>query len=109
MLGLAATAFGKPKAKTQLVLDVTPPKAEVFVDNKDMGKASKGRAIDVTPGFHVIKLVLKGDEHEERIKFGAGDKTDYKYEFDTSTPSNGNSGDVDQGGTPDAPASPDSP
>jgi hypothetical protein len=110
-LCLAATALGKanPKAKTQLVLDVTPPKAEVFIDNKDMGKASKGRAIDVTPGFHVIKLVLKGDEHEERIKFAAGDKTNYKYEFDQSSPSNGNTGDVDQGGSPDAPASPDAP
>jgi hypothetical protein len=100
---LAATALGKPKAKTQLLLEVTPPKAEVFVDNKDMGKASKDRAIDVTPGFHVVKLVLKGDEHEERIKFAAGDKTSYKYEFDQSAPSNGNSGDVDQAASPDSP------
>lgn len=103
-LCLAATALAKPKAaKTQLVLEVTPPKAEVFVDNHDMGKASKGRAIDVTPGFHVVKLVLKGDEHEERIKFAGGEKTSYKYEFDQSSPSSGNSGEVDQPASPDAP------
>src|ERR1700691_3165451 len=105
----SATALGKPKAKTQLALDVTPPKAEVFIDNKDMGKASKGRAIDVTPGFHVIKLVLKGDEHEERIKFAGGEKTSYKYEFEQSAPSNGTTGDVDQGAPPAARASPDDP
>jgi hypothetical protein len=102
-LCLAATALGKPKAKSQLVLEVTPPTAEVFVDGHNMGKASKDRAIDVTPGFHVVKLVLKGDEHEERIKFAAGDKTSYKYEFDQSTSTNAPSNDVDQPASPDSP------
>jgi hypothetical protein len=100
---LAATALGKPKAKSQLVLEVTPATAKVFVDDKDMGKASTGRAIDVTPGFHIVKLVLKGDEHEERIKFAAGEKTSYKYEFDQSTGSNAPPSDVDQPASPDSP------
>jgi hypothetical protein len=102
-LCLAATALGKPKAKAQLALEVTPPTAEVFVDGHSMGKASKGRAIDVTPGYHIVKLVLKGDEHEERIKFAAGDKTSYKYEFDQSTGNTAPSNDVDQPASTDAP------
>jgi hypothetical protein len=102
-LCLAATALGKPKAKAQLLLEVTPPTAKVFVDDHDMGKATKDRAIDVTAGYHIVKLVLNGDEHEERIKFAAGEKTSYKYEFDQSSPSNGGSGDLDQPASSDAP------
>ncbi len=84
--GSGATAQAKPKAKTQLVLQVKPAGAAVFVDDKPKGKATAGRAIDVTPGYHVVKLVLGGDEHEERIKFASGQKTVYSYEFDEAQP-----------------------
>jgi hypothetical protein len=100
---LAATALGKPKAKTQLVLDVTPPTVEVFVDGHDKGVATKGRAIDVTPGYHVIKLTLKGDENEERIKFAAGQQTSYKYDFDTKVGNDSTAGEVDQPESSDSP------
>ncbi len=98
---LATPALAKGKAKAQLELSVKPPTAQLFVDGKAMGKASAGRLLDVTPGFHVIKLVSKGDEHEERVKLPAGQKTTYKYEFDEGTPTKAGD-DLDQ-------TSPDSP
>ncbi|MHB1846927.1 MAG: hypothetical protein ACYCWW_19065 [Deltaproteobacteria bacterium] len=84
---LGATAQAKaPKGKTQLVLQVKPVTALVFVDSKPKGKATSGRTIDVTPGFHVVKLTSNGDEHEERIKFASGKPTTYSYEFDEPQP-----------------------
>ncbi len=102
VLSLAPPALAKGKAKAQILLDVKPATAALFVDGKPMGKASAGRTIDVTAGVHVLKLVNKGDEHEEQVKFKAGEKTTYKYEFDEGTPSQG-SGDLDQPSSPDSP------
>ncbi|MHB8420782.1 MAG: hypothetical protein ACYDCL_22130 [Myxococcales bacterium] len=99
---VAPRGEAKGKAKAQILLDVKPATAELFIDGKAMGKASAGRTVDVTAGFHVIKLTSKGDEHEERVKFASGQKTTYKYEFDEGT-GNQNSGDLDQPPTPDSP------
>ena len=104
VLALAAVpAAAKAKAKAQLVLQVTPAGAELFVDDHAMGKASAGRSVDVTPGFHVIRLVYKGDEREERIKFEPGKKTTYSVQFDEGNKPAATGDDLD------APASPDSP
>ncbi|HUB07823.1 MAG TPA: hypothetical protein VMB50_12505 [Myxococcales bacterium] len=102
ILLLAPPALARGKTRAQIVLEVKPTTAELFIDGKAMGKASAGRVLDVTAGFHVVKLVSKGDEHEERVKFAAGEKTTYKYEFDEGTP-NQNSGDLDQPTSPDSP------
>lgn len=102
VLLLATPALAKGKGKAQLELSVKPATAQLFVDGKAMGKAGAGRVLDVTPGFHVIKLVNKGDEHEERVKLPAGEKTTYRYEFDEGTPSAG-SDDLDQPTPSDSP------
>jgi len=83
---LAASA--KPKGKTQVQLAVKPTTAQLFIDGKPMGKAGDGRVIDITPGNHVIHLVNKGDEHEERVNFEPNRKTIYTFEFDEAAPSN---------------------
>ena len=81
--GLAAAT---KKDRTQVELNVKPVSAQLFIDGKAMGKASAGRVLDVTPGFHVIRLVHKRDEHEERIKFPANQKTTYTFEFEEEAP-----------------------
>ena len=83
---LSATA--KPKGKTQVQLAVKPTSAQLFIDGKPMGKAADARVIDITPGFHVIHLVNKGDEHDERVNFAPNRKTIYTFEFDEGSPSN---------------------
>ncbi len=100
----AGPAVAKPKAKAQLVLQVKPAGARVYIDNHDMGEASAGRTIDLSAGVHVIRLVYKGDEREEPIKFEAGRKTTYSVHFDEE-PKGGKSADDDL----DLPGSVDSP
>jgi hypothetical protein len=82
----AQAAVAAKKERTQVELNVKPVTAQVFIDGKAMGKASAGRVVDVTPGFHVIRLVYKRDEHEERIKFPPNQKTTYSFEFEEEAP-----------------------
>ncbi len=100
---VSATAFARAKGKATLVLQVTPKGAQVFVDGHDMGKATAGRSIEVTSGFHDVRLVYKGDEREEHIKFEAGKKTIYNVQFDEG------SGKENGGDDLDVPSSDDSP
>jgi hypothetical protein len=89
LLTLLASSFAMgatKKERTQVELNVKPAGAQLFIDGKANGKASAGRVIDVTPGFHVIRLVYKRDEHEERIKFPANQKTTYSFEFEEEAP-----------------------
>ena len=79
-------AMATKKDRTQVELNVKPVGAQLFIDNKAMGKATAGRILDVTPGFHIIRLVYKRDEHEERIKFPANQKTTYTFEFEEEAP-----------------------
>jgi hypothetical protein len=82
----SSSAWSAKKERTQVELNVKPTTAQIFIDGKAMGKASSGRVIDVTPGFHVIRLVNKRDEHEERIKFPPNQKTTYTFEFEEEAP-----------------------
>jgi hypothetical protein len=86
LLLFSSHAAAAKKERTQVELNVKPPGAQVFIDGKAVGKASAGRVVDVTPGFHVIRLVYKRDEHEERIKFPANQKTTYTFEFEEEAP-----------------------
>ena len=87
LLLASQVAVAAKKEKTQVELNVKPATAQLFIDGKSMGKATAGRVLDVTPGFHVIRLVFKRDEHEERIKFPANQKTTYTFEFEEEAPS----------------------
>jgi hypothetical protein len=85
VLTCSPLALAKPKGRTQVELAVKPASAQLFIDDKAMGKAGDHRLIDITPGFHVIHLVNKGDEHEERVKFAPNQKTIYTFEFDEAS------------------------
>ena len=85
-LALPLSAEATPKGKTQVQLAVKPTTAQLFIDGKPMGKAAENRVIDITPGNHVIHLVNKKDEHEERVNFASGRKTIYTFEFDEAVP-----------------------
>lgn len=80
------TAQAKPKGKTQIEFQVKPATALLFIDDKPQGKVGTSRLVDVTPGFHVVKVTNKGDEHEERIKVAPSEKTTYSFEFDEGAP-----------------------
>jgi hypothetical protein len=83
LLSVALTAQAKGKSgKTQIELQVKPATAQLFIDDKPQGKVGTNRVVDVTPGFHVVRVTSKGDEHEERVKFAPGQKTTYTFEFD---------------------------
>jgi hypothetical protein len=88
LLALPLSAAAKPKGKTQVQLAVKPTSAQLFIDGKPMGKTGDNRVIDITAGPHVIRLVNKGDEHEERVNFAPSRKTIYTFEFDDVVPSN---------------------
>lgn len=91
-LGASSAAIAKPKGKTQLEVDVKPVGAQLFMDDKAMGKVGAARVIDLSPGFHVIRLVSKGDEHEERFKLAPNQKTIYSFEFDEAPAPNSGTG-----------------
>jgi hypothetical protein len=86
LLVTSPMAMATKKDRTQVELNVKPVGAQLYIDNKAMGKATAGRVLDVTPGFHIIRLVYKRDEHEERIKFPANQKTTYTFEFEEEAP-----------------------
>jgi len=88
LVAFPLTATAKPKVKTQVQLAVKPTSAQLFIDGKPMGKAAENRVIDITAGFHVIHLVNKRDEHEERVNFAPNRKTIYTFEFDDAAPTN---------------------
>jgi hypothetical protein len=72
---------GAPK-KTQLVLEVKPAEAIVYVDGKKKGTAAKAITLTVTPGKHVIKVTHKGDEHQEEVVVKKGEVRTWQWAFE---------------------------
>jgi len=85
MVALALAAMvalsGAPK-KTQLVLEVKPAEAVIYVDGKKKGTAAKTIKLTVTPGKHVIKLTHKGDEHQETVVVKKGEIRTWQWAFE---------------------------
>jgi hypothetical protein len=86
MLALAlATQLSLAAGPTQLTLDIQPPGVEVKVDGKKIGTSGdKPLVVKVKPGNRVVRLVYKGDAHEEEVSVKAGEKKIYAWKFEGS-------------------------
>jgi hypothetical protein len=86
-------------APTQLTIEVHPAESIIFVDGKKTGDASKARVLPVKPGKHIVKVVYKGDSHEEEVVVKADEKATWKWTFEddrkpATEPTNDSSSDV---------------
>lgn len=97
MLTLALT-LALHAAPAQLTVELKPPETELIVDGKKKGKGTKALVLKLAPGKHVLRVVYKGDAHEEEIVLKAGQKQTWKWEFEGATPKKPDS--------PDAPEAP---
>ncbi len=86
MAALALGAAPAKSTKTQLKLDIKPAAAVVFLDGKRVGDGSKERTVTVTPGRHALKVVHKGDEHQEMISVKKGETKQWKWAFEDDRP-----------------------
>jgi hypothetical protein len=75
-----------PKGRTQIVFEVLPANAIVYVDGKKYGEASKltKNGVQVSAGTHAVKLVNGGDEMEADVQVKAGTSLNFKYAFEDS-------------------------
>lgn len=78
MLTLAVHA-----APAQLTIELKPPEAELLVDGKKKGKAAKPFVLKLGAGKHLLRVQYKGDAHEEEIALKPGEKTTWKWEFES--------------------------
>ena len=73
-----ALAIALQAAPAQLTVEVAPSGSELLVD----GKKTKARVLKLSPGKHTLRVVYKGDAHEEEILIKAGEKKTWKWEFE---------------------------
>lgn len=75
-----------PRGRTQIVFEVVPASAIVYVDGKKYGEASKltKNGVQVSAGTHAVKLVNGGDEMEADVQVKAGTSLNFKYVFEDS-------------------------
>ncbi len=72
---------GAPK-KTQLIVEVKPASAIVYVDGKKRGTGAKTVTLTVTPGKHTLKVQNKGDEHQEVVVVKKGESRTWQWAFE---------------------------
>lgn len=87
-LALAAQLFltAAPTGPAQLTIELKPAGCELSVDGKKSGKSSpdKPLIVKLKPGKHMLRVVYKGDAHNEEIVVKAGEKKTWKFEFEGS-------------------------
>jgi hypothetical protein len=79
-----AEAAPKKDGRTLLKIQVDPP-SKIFVDGKPRG-AGKSKTIELSPGAHIIRVVHKKDEHEERVILKRGETTEWSWRFEDAAP-----------------------
>lgn len=83
MLALAlASSLVLSAAPGQLVIDVKPDGVEVKVDGKKVGTSGQPLTVKLKAGKHIVRLVHKGDAHEEEVTVKAGEKKTWTWEFE---------------------------
>jgi hypothetical protein len=97
---LAADAKPPKGATAKLILKISPPDAEVFVDGDRKGTASKVTEVPVTPGTHEVTVKYKGDEHTREVVLKRNQNSTIEWALEESTP-------MADPGADDAPASAD--
>ncbi len=65
-----------------LIVELKPPTSELLVDGKKKGNGAKPMTLKLPAGKHVLRVVNKGDAHEEEIVLKAGEKKTWKWEFE---------------------------
>lgn len=81
MLTLALT-LALHAAPAQLTVELSPAGSELLVD----GKKTKAKVLKLAPGKHTLRVVYKGDAHEEELVLKAGEKKTWKWEFEGTAP-----------------------
>ena len=85
MLILAAATLllhAAPTGPGTLNIEIKPATAELLVDGKKKGTGAKPIVIKLPAGKHVLRVLNKGDAHEEEIVIKAGEKKTWKWEFE---------------------------
>ena len=81
---------GEPKAPkgatAQLVLKISPPDDEVFVDGDRKGTAAKVHEVPVTPGTHDVTVKYKGDEHTREVTLKRNQSSTLEWAIEESKP-----------------------
>ena len=65
-----------------LNVELKPASSELLVDGKKRGTGAKPLVLKLPAGKHVLRVVNKGDAHEEEIVIKAGEKKTWKWEFE---------------------------
>ena len=81
LIALASTLLLHAAPGTLLV-ELKPPSSELLVDGKKKGTGARPLTLKLPSGKHVLRVVYKGDAHEEEIVIKAGEKKTWKWEFD---------------------------
>lgn len=78
-----AAALVLTAGPTQLVIDVQPEGVAISVNGKKAGASGpKPLVMKLKPGKHLVRLVHKGDAHEEEVSVKAGEKKTYVWKFE---------------------------
>jgi hypothetical protein len=88
-LALAASLATTPApagTKSFLKIEVKPETAVLFVDGVRRGTGAKPHTIRVEPGRHDLKVVNKGDEHQEQISVKKGETKQWSWAFEDDRP-----------------------
>jgi len=65
-----------------LNIEIKPASAELLIDGKKKGTGAKPIVVKLPAGKHVLRVLNKGDAHEEEIVIKAGEKKTWKWEFE---------------------------
>lgn len=80
LTALAATLLIHAAPAT-LTVGLKPAACVLFVDGKKKGTGEKPLVLKLTAGKHLLRVVYKGDAHEEEIVLKAGSSSPWNWEF----------------------------
>lgn len=72
--------------KSFLKIEVKPETAVLYVDGVRRGTGVKPHTIRVEPGRHALRVVNKGDEHQEQISVKKGETKQWAWAFEDDRP-----------------------
>ena len=81
-LAVALLLHAAPSGPGTLTVELKPRSAELLVDGKKRGTGAKTLVLKMVPGKHLLRVVHKGDAHEEEIVIKPGEKKTWKWEFE---------------------------
>lgn len=82
VLAASLLLHAAPSGPGTLNVEIKPATSELLVDGKKKGTGAKPMVLKLPAGKHVLRVVNKGDAHEEEIVIKAGEKKTWKWEFE---------------------------